>query len=116
MSVRVYVVAHVPAEAREAAEAAVQPLLASPNEPGVYTFSVPLVPYPGPADAEPTAYGVCAPFLDDYIGALAALSSGIPGTAYKVVSPWRDFVLDADWTGWLQAGGYQPQVIESDGP
>ena len=107
MATRVYVVARVPAAAREACEALVNPYLASPNEPGVYTFSVPLVPLAGAGNAEPTAYGVCSAIMDDsgLYQALPALSAAVPGTAYKVVSPFRTFNLEADWKGWLAAGG-----------
>lgn len=106
MSTRVYVVARVPAAARDACEQLVATYLASPNDPGVYTFSVALVPLAGADDATPTAYGVCSAILDDsgLYQALPALSAAVPGTAYKVVSPFRTFDLAADWTGWLAAG------------
>ena len=115
MSIRVYVVAVVPAAARAAAEVAVAPLLQSPNAEGVYTFSVPLVPLAGPADATPTHYGCCAPFLDDYLSALPQLAAAIPGTAYKVISPWRTFDHAADWTGWLAMQSVKPQVLPMAG-
>ena len=111
MSIRVYVVAVVPAAAREAAEVAVAPLLQSPNAPGVYTFSVSLVPLGGADDAAPTHYGCCAPFLDDYLSALPNLAAAIPGTTYKVISPWRTFNLAADWTGWLAMQAIKSQVL-----
>ena len=106
MPTRVYVVARVPAAAREACEQLVAPFLQSPNAPGTYTFSVALVPLAGADDATPTAYGCCASVLDDsgLYQALPALSAAVPGTAYKVVSPYRTFALAADWTGWLAAG------------
>lgn len=116
MATRVYVVARVPAAARDACESLVAPYLASPNDPGVYTFSVPLVPLAGADDAEPTSYGVCSAILDDsgLYQALPALSVAVPGTAYKVVSPFRTFALEADWTGWLAAGGLKvrQEVVE----
>ena len=111
MSIRVYVVAVVPAAARESAEVAVAPLLQSPSAPGTYTFSVPLVPLAGADDATATHYGCCAPFLHDYLSALPTLAAAIPGTAYKVISPWRTFDHAADWTGWLAMQSLKPQVL-----
>lgn len=107
MPTRVYVVARVPATAREACEQLVNPYLASPNDPGVYTFSVPLVPLDGPDNAEPTAYGVCSSTMDDsgLFKALVPLQAAITGSAYAVASPFRTFSADLHWTGWLGAGG-----------
>ena len=105
MSTRVYLVSYVPVADRDAAELAVAPLLQSPNDPGVYTFAVPLVPLAGPGDATPTHYGVCAPFLDTYLGALPSLAVAIPAVVYAVVSPWRQFDLALHWTGLLTQGG-----------
>lgn len=112
MATRVYVVARVPAAARETCEQLVSQYLASPNDPGVYTFSVALVPLAGADEATPTAYGVCSAILDDsgLYQALPALSAAVPGTAYKVVSPFRTFNLEADWTGWLAAGSLKVRV------
>lgn len=112
MSTRVRVVAHVPAADRETCEALVAQYLVSPNAPGVYTFGVPLVPLAGADDADPTAYGVSAAVMDDggMVSALPALQSAVPGSAYKIVSPWRTFVLEADWTGWLAAAGLKVRV------
>ncbi len=112
MATRVYVVARVPAAARDACEGLVAPYLVSPNDPGVYTFSVPLVPLAGPTNATPTHYGVCSATLDDsgLYQALPALSAAVPGTAYKVVSPFRDFSNAADWVGWLATAGLQPRI------
>lgn len=111
MATRVYVVAVVPAASREAAEVAVAPLLQSPNSPGAYTFGVPLVPLGGADDATPTAYGCCAPFLDAYLSALPALSAGVPGTTYKVISPYKTFDYAADWTGWLAMQALKPRAV-----
>lgn len=108
----VFVTAYVPAASREAAEAAIAPYLVSPNAPGVYTFSVPLVPYPGEPDAAPTHYGCCSRI--DGAGALAAamasIASAIPGSAYQVVNPWRSFSNAVHWIAWLQGRGLQPRI------
>lgn len=105
MSTRVYVVARVPAAARDACEQLVAQYLASPNDPGVYTFSVALVPLDGADDATPTAYGVCSAILDDsgLFKALQALQAAVPGSSYAVLSPFRTFSLELHWTGWLAA-------------
>lgn len=120
MATRVRVVAYVPAAAREACEVLVSQFLVSPNDPGVYTFSVPLVPLAGADDATPTHYGCSAAVMDDggLIAALPALQSSVPTSAYKVVSPWRTFSLAADWTGWLAAGGLKvrTEVIANETP
>lgn len=108
----VYVTAYVPAAARPAAEAALVPYLVSPNAPGVYTFSVPLVPYPGEPDAAPTHYGCCSRI--DGGGALAAalasLAGAVPGSAYQVISPWRSFSNTTHWVAWLAANGLQVRI------
>lgn len=112
MATRVRVVAYVPAAARGACETLVSQFLQSPNEPGTYTFSVPLVPLGGADDATPTHYGCSAAVMDDggLISALPALQTSVPASAYKVVSPWRTFSLAADWTGWLAAGKLKVRV------
>jgi hypothetical protein len=108
----VYITAFVPAESRDAAESAVEPYLASPNDPGVYTFSAPLVPASGPSDAEPTHYGVCAKIEDSggLYAAMPALVALIPGSAYQVVAPWKSFRNAVHWVGWLNSQGLQPRV------
>lgn len=107
MPTRVRVVAYVPAAARDACEQLVAQFLVSPNDPGVYTFSAPLVPLGGADDATPTHYGCSVAVLDDggLIAALPTLQASVSGSAYKVISPWRTFDFAADWTGWLAAGG-----------
>lgn len=108
----VYVTAYIPAASRDAAEAAIAPYLVSPNAPSTYTFSVPLVPYPGEQDADPTHYGCCSRI--DGGGALAAamasIATAIPGSAYQVVNPWRAFRAQVHWIEWLQGRGLQPRI------
>lgn len=108
---RVYLTATVPAAARDSAEALVSSFLVSPNAPGVYTFGVPLVPFAGPVDAIPTAYGTCAAVDDQgqLYAALPALAAAVPGTTYAVVSPWRAFRTQTHWIDWLAAQGLKPR-------
>ena len=107
---RVYVTSFVPAAVRVAAEAAVEPLLQSPNNVGVFTFSVPLVPLGGDDDAAATHYGCCAPMLSEYIGSLDGLVAAFPGSAYQSI-PWRSFDNAVHWTGCLAGHSLKPQVL-----
>lgn len=106
---RVYVTAFAPAAARDTADGLVAPFLTSPNDPGVHTFGVPLVPLAGPVDAVPTAYGLCSAVPDDsgLYAALPSLSAGLPGATYAVVSPWRSFAVATHWIAWLAGHGLQ---------
>lgn len=106
MATRVRVVAYVPAAAREACERLVEPYLQSPNDHGVSTFGVALVPLAGADDAEPTHYGCSAVFDDDsgIARALQGLQGAVPGSAYTLISPFRTFDFPLHWTGWLAAG------------
>lgn len=108
---RIYVIARVPAAARSVCEQLVQPLLASPNSPNAFTFSVPLVPAAGPDDAQPVAFGACAPMLSEEANAaLPPLAAGVPGVAYQSV-PWREYDTTTHWLGWLTAAGLKPQKL-----
>ncbi|MDY3555294.1 hypothetical protein R5W24_004435 [Gemmata sp. JC717] len=108
----IIVTAFTPAASRDTVEAAVAPYLTSPNNPGVYTFSVPLVPLDGPDDAEPTHYGTCARAEGGgtLAGALASLAAAFPGSAYQSVSPWKSFNNATHWIGWLAGLGLKPRV------
>lgn len=106
---RLYVPAFVPAALRDPAEAAVAPYQLSPNEPGAYTFSVPLVPLDGPDDAEPSHYGCCAPVAEgsDLHAALPLLLAAVPGSAAHAV-PVRQYRASTHWHDWL--AGYAIKV------
>ena len=110
-----YVRAAVPAAHRDAAESEIAPLLVSPNAPGHYTFSAPLVPYPGDADAEPTHYGCCSACGPLTLESLASLVSEFPGGYVHTVSA-RDYSYSTHWTGWLASLGLQPRVTSMPNP
>ncbi|QEG28981.1 hypothetical protein GobsT_37700 [Gemmata obscuriglobus] len=107
----VYVIAIVPAGTRDLAEAAVSPYLTSPPAAGAYSFAAPLVPFPGPASAAPTAYGCCAPCGPETVAALGGLTAAIPGSAAHTVDP-AVYDRETHVIAWLAARGYQPQVLE----
>lgn len=113
----VYVTAFVPAASRPTAEVAVAPYLVSPNDPGTYTFSVPLVPLAGAPDTDPTHYGCCSRIEDTGLlaQAMAELSAAIPGSAYAVVTPWKSFSNATHWIGWLASQGLQPCAVSFAG-
>jgi hypothetical protein len=108
----VYVTAFVPVAYRPAAEAALSPYLLSPNDPGAYTFSAPLVPLAGPSDVAPTHYGCCSR-LDTAGGLgdmLTQLAIAIPGSGFSVVLNVRTFRHELHWVAWLATQGLQPRV------
>lgn len=108
-----HVTAIVPAALREAAEAEIEPLLVSPTDEGHYLFSVPLVPYPGPADAEVTAYGCNSPSGPATVAALPILLEKIAGSHAHTVHP-RAYSRQRDWVEWLWSLGYQEKETTVD--
>jgi hypothetical protein len=108
-----YAIAVVPVASRATAEAAVAPMLLSPNADGVYSFSVPLVPLPGDADAEPTHYGTCAAVGPETVAALPLLQAAIPGCEYHAVEP-GSYTWQSHWIDWLTSLGLQPRVAGGD--
>jgi hypothetical protein len=103
MSNTYYVTAVIPAADRDAVEAALAPYLLSPNNPGVYTFSIPLSTT---GTGEPTYYGVCAAVPDStgLYAAIGSLAAAFPGSSYAQTL-WTDFVLATNWTAWLAGLG-----------
>lgn len=106
-----YLSAAVPAALADTAEALTADLLISPNAPGVRTFSVPLVPLPGGADASPTHYG-CNSAVEaggPTVTAAPQLVAALPGSAYRT-TPVSEWDVAASWVGWLAGLGLQPRV------
>jgi len=101
------VIAWIPAASLATAEAAVNPLLASPNAPGTNTFSVKLSPT---GSAPATAYGCCAPVntavSPELMAALPSLKASLGGD-YHVVS-WDTYSLQTDCLNWWAAAGLVP--------
>lgn len=97
-----YVIAYVPAAARDAAEAAVAPYLLGPGA----VWTVPLSPS---GSAPATHYGLCAPLagMGALYAALPALAAAFPGGDYHTVSV-ADYAVGRDWIDWLAARGLAP--------
>lgn len=106
---KVYVTAFVPAESRETAEAMLAPFLTGPGA----CFTVPLVWADGPDDAEPVAYGSCAGGLESdsvFVQSVPGLAAMVPGAAYQIVSPFRDFKREKHWADWLAGLGLKERL------
>lgn len=110
MATRVFLIFTAPQARRDAFDLAIAPHLVSPNAPGVYTLSAPLVPTNASANAPPTHYGCCLNVLDDSPLFLArdVIRAAAPGSAYSVVSPWTDFDHARDWILGQSGAGLRP--------
>lgn len=106
---RLITTAIVPVASRDTAEALLAPYLASPNDPGVYTFSVPLMPLSGPADAEPTYYGCSSTLGPELSAVLPQLAAAVPGVEYNQIG-FRQFNIATHWLGWLADRNLKPRV------
>lgn len=72
-----------------------------------------LVPYPGPADADPPTHRGGNTLLDDqsivYSDLIGALAT-IPGSNHTV-TPKNQWTNQVNWVGWLATNGLQVQVL-----
>jgi len=118
---KVWVIAAVPAASRDVVEAEISrtngagdPVyLLSPNEPGQYTFSVPLST---DGSLPATHYGTCAAVPSDGLmaAALPSLVAAFPGSSYHTVDV-GNYDRQRDWIDWLAGLGLEPVTAPPPG-